>query len=806
MNQYEHHVEELDQARELAENDYNAYDEIAPGTQQQESETAQEEPTVSEEFVFFNPDKVGGPKEYDIGIELGTGCSAPSIEPTENILPNEDYLQLLRSLNMKQRQFYNHVIHWIKTKSEPIYAFLTGGAGVGKSVVIKCLYQTLYRILNLKEGEDPDDKRILLCAFTGKAAYNINGSTISSAFMERFKQSNQTLSCDQLNTFRSRFKKLSVVIIDEISMVSNNKLSFIDQRLQQLTGTKVPFGGISVIAVGDLYQLQPVADSWIFQDLSKNASVFSPNLWKEHFKMFELTEIMRQKDDHNFAQMLNRLRTNDLTEEDEQTIQSCTVDPETNNYPKTAPHIFAENSYMDVFNKKMMSSFNAPKVSIDCHDSLCFENISSERRKSILNKVTSLDISKTMGLQQCVTIVLEMIYDVTVNLDTEDGLNNGSPCIAKYIEHKQHKTSRPSIIWVQFEDIKIGQNRRDKYKRKGFYHEGINHSWTPIFDVERTFVYLSKYTIRRIQFPLQPSAGRSVYRAQGTTVDELVIDLSQKVVRQKAHLHYVALSRVRSIKNLYILNFNKKALKVDEKVVQEMQRLCESKLQLCYIPFDTDEFHGRFNILFNNCRSLHKHFGDVAADTNVKSADIVAFAESRLHASDDSNQYSIDGFQLVRNDQIQNAAGVRPPHGLAIYVKNDITIKQCFSYSVSEIEFTFLNVAKNLSCKQIVAVYKAPAFSLEGLKEVFKKQLHKYIDKSKAIVFIGDFNIDISKSHKGLCDFMDREFKCSQLVHYMTTDYGSILDLVFTNTNGICGTIEAYWSDHKLVYFSADEH
>ena len=111
----EHHVEELDQARELAENDYNAYDQIAPGTQQQESETAQEEPTVSEEFVFFNPDKVGGPKEYDIGIELGTGCSAPSIEPTENILPNEDYLQLLRSLNMKQRQFYNHVIHWIKT-------------------------------------------------------------------------------------------------------------------------------------------------------------------------------------------------------------------------------------------------------------------------------------------------------------------------------------------------------------------------------------------------------------------------------------------------------------------------------------------------------------------------------------------------------------------------------------------------------------------------------------------------------------------------------------------------------------------
>ena len=42
-------------------------------------------------------------------------------------------------------------------------------------------------------------------------------------------------------------------------MVSNKMLSFIDTRLQQLTGTKAAFGGLSVIAVGDLYQLKPVS-------------------------------------------------------------------------------------------------------------------------------------------------------------------------------------------------------------------------------------------------------------------------------------------------------------------------------------------------------------------------------------------------------------------------------------------------------------------------------------------------------------------------------------------------------------------
>ena len=49
-----------------------------------------------------------------------------------------------------------------------------------KSVVIRALYQTLYRLLNLKEGENPDEIRVLLCAYTGKAAFNIGGSTISS--------------------------------------------------------------------------------------------------------------------------------------------------------------------------------------------------------------------------------------------------------------------------------------------------------------------------------------------------------------------------------------------------------------------------------------------------------------------------------------------------------------------------------------------------------------------------------------------------------------------------------------------------
>jgi hypothetical protein len=183
----------------------------------------------------------------------------------------------------------------------------------------------------------------------------------------------------------------------------------------------------------------------------------------------------------------------------------------------------------------MITNLDAEKITIECHDSIVTGNISAEKQKHILSKITT-DSLRTMGLQQSLTVVVGMIYDLTINLDTEDGLNNGSPCVVQAIEYRQAETRRPSIIWVKFDDFKVGRKCRRKYEKKGFYHEGIDQTWTPVFDVERTFPY-NKFSIQRIQFPLQPSAGRSVYRAQGTTLDSLVVDLTQKKTRTISHLH-----------------------------------------------------------------------------------------------------------------------------------------------------------------------------------------------------------------------------------------------------------------------------
>ena len=142
--QFENNVKELDRAMEQAENDCTEYDEIVPGTQQRGLDDLEEGDEDAEQYVHFNPDREEH-NNYDIGQDIG--IYQKPLGPTSlAVRMNEaDYHELIRSLNIKQREFYHHVLTWIKAKDEPLYAFLTGGAGVGKSVVVKARFQCLHR-------------------------------------------------------------------------------------------------------------------------------------------------------------------------------------------------------------------------------------------------------------------------------------------------------------------------------------------------------------------------------------------------------------------------------------------------------------------------------------------------------------------------------------------------------------------------------------------------------------------------------------------------------------------------------------
>ena len=81
------------------------------------------------------------------------------------------------------------------------------------------------------------------------------------------------------------------MIIDEISMVSYQTFTFIHKRLTEIKGTddtEVHFGEISIIAVGDFFQLPPVRDRFVLQD-GKGHVQGATHLWRNLFTMFELT-------------------------------------------------------------------------------------------------------------------------------------------------------------------------------------------------------------------------------------------------------------------------------------------------------------------------------------------------------------------------------------------------------------------------------------------------------------------------------------------------------------------------------------
>jgi len=79
-------------------------------------------------------------------------------------------------------------------------------------------------------------------------------------------------------------------------------------------------------------------------------------------------------------------------------------------------------------------------------------------------------------------------------------------------------------------------------------------------------------------------------------------------------------------------------------------------------------------IAFHNVRSLHAHFADLSSDPNHTSANVLCCVESRLQPSDLDSQYCLPEHSLLRFDQPNRQPHVRPPHGIAIYVKEDIEV------------------------------------------------------------------------------------------------------------------------------------
>ena len=172
-------------------------------------------------------------------------------------------------LNTLQRRYLLNVLNKFKKNQLPIFDFISGGAGVGKSKLIDAIYQTLMREFTKPAGSKLDVIRILVTGPTGRAAFNVRGSTLHSAFSIGVVQAGSFFdnfdNPDVNGLLYSSLKNLKLLIIDEISMVGSSVFHKRDKRLRFIFKTNKSFGGISVICFGDFIQLKPVGDRYIFQ-------------------------------------------------------------------------------------------------------------------------------------------------------------------------------------------------------------------------------------------------------------------------------------------------------------------------------------------------------------------------------------------------------------------------------------------------------------------------------------------------------------------------------------------------------------
>ena len=145
--------------------------------------------------------------------------------------------------------------------------------------------------------------------------------------VERKKLCNLNLGNEQLHIFRSKYRYLQVLLLDEVSMIGETTFNDLDMRLQKIMNNDKPFGGISVILIGDLMQLPPVRQKCIFDEVNYN--------W-DLFKLHELVEIVRQNSDPDFASLLNRLRETDnpedIPDDDIEAIRAL-ADTDTSEWP-----------------------------------------------------------------------------------------------------------------------------------------------------------------------------------------------------------------------------------------------------------------------------------------------------------------------------------------------------------------------------------------------------------------------------------------------------------------------------------------
>ncbi len=383
--------------------------------------------------------------------------------------------------------------------------FLTGSAGTGKTYLLNQFIQHL-RDANLK---------VAITASTGIAATHLKGTTIHSWSGIGIKQSIHQKDIDKLRRneqFMERIDHTDVLIIDEISMLHKDQLNAIHYVLEGCLNDPRPFGGLLVVLCGDFFQLPPVGN---YQEQSKDKFAFMSEAWQfADFKICYLTEQYRQSN-NSLAKLLNEIRNRKLSKSSIELLKAA-----------------AQTDFSKIKEPTKLYTHNVDVDSIN------------QKKLDELEGESEFFIAKTKGEK---SVLNALKRQVLASPDIELKVGAKVMFIKNNPEQKIVNGTLGEVI---------------KFSIKGF----------PVVkttDGRKITVYKETWSIEDEygdalasfrQIPLRLAWAITVHKSQGMTLDAAELDLTKTFERGQG---YVALSRLRSLDQLWLKGYNQIALEVD---------------------------------------------------------------------------------------------------------------------------------------------------------------------------------------------------------------------------------------------------
>ena len=507
----------------------------------------------------------------------------------------------------------------------------------------------------MKAGGDFSKPTILIMAPTANAAFIIGGRTIDSALGFVPMESNRYVQTqpERLAKMKFLYEEVAVMFIDEISMVGSKKLTKINFRLQDLAECekKLQFmGGQSLVASGDMWQLPPIFDNIIMDNNNLDGRPdFSPSHWKENFKIYYLTEKMRSHSDVEFSSLCDRVGRNRINDADEiflrSRIQTC-PNENNNEYFKTGKLsiIVTTNMKKDFVNSKMLQDLIPNEREYSC--SSVDRVINLPNRPRFTEKV-QLNMSKTGNLPTMLRVKIGAPVVITSNHPKakfrEDGIVNGARGYVQAVQTSKDENCQVEIIWIVFNNEKIGRLYRFENNNLRQHFDPGHSLATPIMPERKKFMH-GNIEYQRTNFAISLAYALTAHKCQGETLAEVIIDFgADREMGIKNFIcpgsFYVALTRVREGKNVYLRSFEKSYIEVNEKIQDKISAMIKfSSYRFKKIYLDEDIFEkgdAEIKVGYLNINGLIEggHAEYLNEDKNLFNLDLLTLSETKLDKS-----------------------------------------------------------------------------------------------------------------------------------------------------------------------------